>query len=130
MRRPADGGTSDGGRCYRCAVSGASFLGAGVSWTGIKKRGRDTPPGHRRYRWWRGMLKGAVAGTSPGGPWTDRRTGVRTPDDDERQPWRIPLDRPCLLPYLAQKSFKETGPLWGSNLTTSVCRAGGSKAGV
>ena len=111
MRRPADGGTSDGGRCCRCAVSSASFLGAGVSWTEVKIRGRDTPPGHRRYRWWRGMLKGAVAGTSPGGPWTDRRTGVRTPDHDERQPWRIPLDRPCLLPYLAQNLFKETGPL-------------------
>ena len=60
-------------------------------------------PTHRRYRWWSGMLKGAVAGASPTGPWTDRRTGVRTPDHDERQPWRIPLDRPCLLPYLTQK---------------------------
>ena len=51
------------------------------------------------------MLKGAVAGASPTGPWTDRRTGVRTPDHDERQPWRIPLDRPCLLPKIAVKSF-------------------------
>ena len=47
------------------------------------------------------MLKGAVAGASPTGPWTDRRTGVQTPDHDERQPWRIPLDRPCLLPKAA-----------------------------
>ena len=62
-------------------------------------------PTHRRYRWWSGMLKGAVAGASPTGPWTDRRTGVRTPDHDKRQPWRIPLDRPCLLPYLTQKLF-------------------------
>ena len=31
------------------------------------------------------MLKGAVAGTLPMGLWTDGRTGVRTPDDDERQ---------------------------------------------
>ena len=52
------------------------------------------------------MLKGAVAGTSPTGPWTDGRTGVRTPDDDERHPWRIPLDRPCLLCYLTQKWLK------------------------
>ena len=58
-------------------------------------------PTHRRYRWWGGMLKGAVAGASPTGPQTDRRTGVRTPDHDERQPWRIPLDRPCLLPKMA-----------------------------
>ena len=52
------------------------------------------------------MLKGAVAGTSPTGPWTDGRTGVRTPDDDERHPWRIPLDRPCLLCDMVQKWFK------------------------
>ena len=26
MRHPADGGSSDGARCCRCAVSGASFL--------------------------------------------------------------------------------------------------------
>ena len=51
-----------------------------------KLRGRGTPPIHRRYRWWRGMLKGVVAGTSPMGPYTDRLTGVQTPDDDERQP--------------------------------------------
>ena len=51
------------------------------------------------------MLKGAVAGTSPTGPWTDRRTANRTPDHDERQPWRIPLDRPCLLPKMALVSF-------------------------
>ena len=25
-------------------------------------------PSHRRYRWWSGMLKGAVAGASPTGP--------------------------------------------------------------
>ena len=67
-------------------------------------------PTHRRYRWWSKMLKGAVAGASPTGPWTDRRTRVRTPDHDERQPWRIPLDRPCLLPYLTQKLFIGSGP--------------------
>ena len=33
------------------------------------------------------MLKGAVAGTSPTGPWTDGRTGARTPDDDEVGGW-------------------------------------------
>ena len=54
----------------------------------------------------RGMLKGAVAGTSPTGPWTDGRTGARTPADDERHPWRIPLDRLCLLRYLMQSTFK------------------------
>ena len=48
-------------------------------------RGQDTPPIHRWYRWWREMLKGAVAGTSPTGPWTDGGTGVRTPDDDDCQ---------------------------------------------
>ena len=52
------------------------------------------------------MPKGAVAGTSPTGPWTDGRTGVQTPDDDECHPWRIPLDRPCLLCYMVQKWFK------------------------
>ena len=53
--------------------------------SGHKLRGQDTPPIHRRYRWWRGMLKGAVAGTSPTGPWTAGGTGVRTPDDDDCQ---------------------------------------------
>ena len=71
--------------------------------TKVKLRGRDTPPIHRRYRWWRGMLKGAVAGTSPMGHRTDGRTGVRTLNNDERHPWRIPLDRPCLLCFLMQK---------------------------
>ena len=44
MRHPADGGSSDGARCYRCAVSDASFLcvsargpGAGV---GVGKKWR------------------------------------------------------------------------------------------
>ena len=108
----AAGGTSDGARCCRCAVPGASFLcvsGAGAGAGVWEKDGGDTPPIHRRYRWWSGMLKGAVAGTSPAGPWTDRRTGVRNPDHDERQPWRIPLDRPCLLPVLAQKWYRENG---------------------
>ena len=50
-----------------------------------KLRGRDTPPTHRRYQWWRGMMKGAVAGTSPTGPWTDGGTGVQTPDNDDCQ---------------------------------------------
>ena len=31
------------------------------------------------------MLKGAVAGTSPTGPWTARGTGVRTPDNNDCQ---------------------------------------------
>ena len=31
------------------------------------------------------MLKGAVAGTSPTGPWAVGGTGVRTPDDDDCQ---------------------------------------------
>ena len=67
---------------------------------------------------------GAVAGTSPTGPWTDGRTGVRTPDDDERHPWRIPLDRPCLLRYLEQDVFKPDMTLpsdWGGELTDRSC---------
>ena len=31
---------------------------------------------------------------------------MRTPDNDERHPWHIPLDRPCLLCYLEQNLFK------------------------
>ena len=31
------------------------------------------------------MLRGAVAGTSPKGPWTDGGTGIRTPDDNNCQ---------------------------------------------
>ena len=111
MRHPADGGSSDGARCCRCAVSGASFLcacpGARGRGRGWGKMEETNHPSHRRYRWWSGMLKGAVAGASPTGPWTDGRTGVRTPDHDERQPWRIPLDRPCLLPVWVQKSYRE-----------------------
>ena len=123
MRLPSAGGTGDGGHCCRCAVPGALLMlcdkdfWAGVHtcdiWSGCGKkikdkklRGRDTSPIHRRYRWRRGMLRGAVAGTLPTGPWTDGRTRVRTPDDDERHPWRIPLDRPCLLRYLTQTTFK------------------------
>ena len=83
----------------------ARGLGAGV---GVGEKMEETRhPSHRRYRWWSGMLKGAVAGASPTGPWTDGRTRVRTPDHDERQPWRIPLDRPCLLPVWVQKSYRE-----------------------
>ena len=43
MRRPADGGSSDGARCCRCAVLGASFLcvSGGRGW---EKDGGDTPP--------------------------------------------------------------------------------------
>ena len=62
-------------------------------------------PAHRRYRWRSELLKGAVAGASPAGPWTDGRTGVRIPDHDERQPRRIPLDHPCLLPTVALSSL-------------------------
>ena len=85
-----------------CVCPGARGWGRGLG-----KMEETRHPSHRRYRWWSGMLKGAVAGASPTGPWTDRRTGVRTPDHDERQPWRIPLDRPCLLPVLVQKSYRE-----------------------
>ena len=86
MRLPSAGGTGDGGAllqvcCAWCLVfcyvlkqsSGlecipmTSSLGASIK-DKEKLRGRDTPPIHRRYRWWRGMLKGAVAGTSPTGP--------------------------------------------------------------
>ena len=74
---------------------------------GLGKMEETRHPSHRRYRWWSGMLKGAVARASPTGPWTDGRTGVRTPDHDERQPWRIPLDRPCLLPVWVQKLYSE-----------------------
>ena len=114
MRLQSAGGAGGGGHCCRCAVSGALFLLRAM--ISEKLRGRDTAPIHRRYRWWRGMLKGAVAGTSPTGPWTDGRTGVQTPDDDERHPWRIPLDRPCLLCYLVQKRFK---PDWGGGVQNS-----------
>ena len=117
MRHPADGGSSDGARCCRCAVPGASFFvcvsdprgweGEGGGGVGLGKMEETRHPSHRRYRWWSGMLKGAVAGASPTGPWTDGRTGVRTPDHDERQPWRIPLDRPCLLPVWVQKLYSE-----------------------
>ena len=115
MRQPADGGSSDGARCCRCAVPGASFFVCVSAPRGWVERGRvewekmeeTRHPSHRRYRWWSGMLKGALAGASPTGPWTDGRTGVRTPDHDERQPWRIPLDRPCLLPVWVQKLYSE-----------------------
>ena len=72
MRHLADGGSSEGARCCRCAVSGASFLcvcpgprGWGRGW---EKMEETRHPSHRRYRWWSGMLKGAVAGASPTGP--------------------------------------------------------------
>ena len=134
MRLPSASGTSDGGHCCRCVVSGALFFPCDmIFWTGVntcdiwpghkkKLRGRDTPPIQRRYRWWRGVLKGAVAGTSPAGPWTDGRTGVRTPDDDdddddEHHPWRISLDRPCLLCY---KATRGGGLIWPSPLFMSV----------
>ena len=119
MRLPSAGGTGDGEQCCKCAVLGASFLCVGccallpassyiyvISAMREKLRGRDTPPIHQRYRWWSGMLKGAVAATSPTGPWTDGRTGDRTSNDDERHPWRIPLDRPCLLCSVVQKWSK------------------------
>ena len=96
-RRPALTVTGSNAAGVLCLVPPFCY----VRYRGVGKelRGRDTPPVQRRYRWWRGMLKVAVAGTSPTGSWTDRRTGVRTPDDNERHPWRIPLDRPSLLPY-------------------------------
>ena len=46
MRRPADGGSSDGARCCRCVVPGASFFvcrGQGVGQE-VGKNGGDTPP--------------------------------------------------------------------------------------
>ena len=68
------------------------------------------------------MLKRARAGTSPTGAWTDGRTGARTPNNDERHPWRIPLNRPCLLCYLTQSSFKPdmTLPRGGGGLQCSL----------
>ena len=103
-------GSSDGARCCRCAVlwcfvflvSGAQGLGLG-----LEKMEETRHPSHRRYRWWSGMMTGAVAGASPTGPWTDGRTGIRTPDHDERQPWRIPLDRPCLLPVRVKNCIRK-----------------------
>ena len=45
MRHPADGGSSDGARCCRCAVPGASFLCVPGGWgKGSEKDGGDTPP--------------------------------------------------------------------------------------
>ena len=60
MRLPPAGGTGDGGHCCRCVVLGASFLCAVLRGQGEQRkiRGRDMPPIHWRYRWWRGMLKG------------------------------------------------------------------------
>ena len=108
----------------RFCVCRGQGLGQGVG----EKMEETRHPTHRRYRWWTGMLKGAVAGASPAGPWTDRRTGVRTPDHDERQPWRIPLDRPCLLPVLAQKWYRENGGrLRGLDPEYSVSRGTGDE---
>ena len=111
-------GPGGGARCCRCVVVGALLffwltafklntdkLSIPCNWTKENYEDETRHPTHRRYRWWSGMLKGAVAGASPTGPWTDRRTGVRTPVHDERQPWHIPLDRPCLLPKMALGSF-------------------------
>ena len=110
MCHPAAGGTSDRGHCCRCVVSGVLFLWARVRGQGKNSRTRHAtrPPAVPMVE---GDAEGGGGGDLTGGPWTDRRTGVRTPDDDERQPWRIPLDRPCLLPYSAQKFHKEAGPL-------------------
>ena len=111
-RRCGSGGASGpggGARCCRCVVAGALLLLSPCAKPITVKsdipcrqtktyedetRHRSTTmkldkndeetrhPTHWRYRWWSGLLKGAVAGASPTGPWTDRRTGVRTPDHD------------------------------------------------
>ena len=50
-----------------------------------KIRRRDTPPIHRRYRWWGRDAKGGGGWGAAEGPWTGGGTMVRTPDDDEWQ---------------------------------------------
>ena len=63
MRLPSAGGAGGGGHCYRYVVPGALFfLSAMISGHKKKPRRRDTPPIHRRYRWWRAMLKGPLGG--------------------------------------------------------------------
>ena len=125
-RRPAvpvTGGTAAGVLCLVPRFCVLDSVDRGKK----KIRERDTPPIHRHYRWWRGMLKGAVAGTSPTGPWTDGRAGARTPDDDERHPWRIPLDRPCLLPNMTQITYKTNRTsIGGSSVTNLYHRGRGS----
>ena len=99
-RRCGSGGASGpggGARCCRCVVAGALLLLSPCAKPITvkldipcrqtktyedKTRHRSTTmkldkndeetrhPTHRRYQWWSGLLKGAVAGASPTGPWT------------------------------------------------------------
>ena len=68
MRLPSAGGAGGGAHCYRYAGAWYFCLPSEtiVGEKGIQ--GRDTPPIHRRYLWWSGMLKGAVAGAPPTAP--------------------------------------------------------------
>ena len=56
-----------------------------VHWRSLYKGGAG-------YQWWSWLLKGAVAGTLPTGPWTGGGTRVRNPDDDDAIPWHILLE--------------------------------------
>ena len=69
-----------------------------------------------------GIAEGGGGGDLANGP-LDGRTRVRIPDDDERHPWRIPLDRPCLLRYLTQNTFKPymTAPMLESLSVMTTC---------
>ena len=44
-----------------------------------------------------GDAEGGGGGDLADGPLTDGQTGAQTPDDDERHPWQIPLDRMPLM---------------------------------
>ena len=52
------------------------------------------------------MLKGAVAGTSPTGPWTAGGTGVRTPDNDDCQSMAHTTRPPMPLAYNSVKMLQ------------------------
>ena len=109
MQLPSAGGTGDGGHCCRCVMPGALFLlctmtyGLGIKTT--RTRHATLPPAVPMVE---GGAEGRGGGDLANGPLDGRTNRGSTPDDDERHPWRIPLDRPCLLTYLAQKGSNPT----------------------
>ena len=85
-------------------VPGASFFvcvsdprgAGGEGLGGLGKIEETRHPSHRRYRWWSGMLKGAVAGASPTGPWTDGRTNRGSNPRPRRAPAMAHTTRPSM----------------------------------
>ena len=77
------------------------------------------PPVVPMVEWWSGLLKGAVAGTSPTGPWTGGGTRTRTSNDNDASPWRILLDRPCLLLTMVKQSITD---IYQNPKTTTIIR--------